>query len=188
MPFAANHQCSPSTALNPDLDWSQVRETILMLNLAVAQIELSLRSGNDSVTRLADSFTGMAGDVEVIRAATESIPACATTTIIQERCAGVAAQMHAVIVAFQFYDKLTQRLSHLSNSMAALADLVKVPEQLYNPFAWRGLQEKIKTTYTVPSDISMFEAIIKGYSVKEALLACEHKDQQKPAEDDVELF
>ena len=33
---------SGSTALRPDLDWSQLKETVLMLNLAVAQIDGSL--------------------------------------------------------------------------------------------------------------------------------------------------
>ena len=82
---------TPSRAENPDLDWSQVRETILMLNLAVAQIELSLRNGNDSVTCLGDSFTSMAGDVEMIRAAADALPGSTPTDTISERCARVSA-------------------------------------------------------------------------------------------------
>ena len=31
-----------STSINPDLDWSQLKETILMLNLSVAQIDQSM--------------------------------------------------------------------------------------------------------------------------------------------------
>ena len=31
----------PSTAVSPDLDWSQIRETVLMLFLSVAQIEIA---------------------------------------------------------------------------------------------------------------------------------------------------
>ena len=38
-----------STSANPDLDWSQLKETIIMLNLAIAQIEQSLHEGNASV-------------------------------------------------------------------------------------------------------------------------------------------
>ena len=34
-----------STARNPDLDWSQIRETILMLALSVAQEAYVLQSG-----------------------------------------------------------------------------------------------------------------------------------------------
>ena len=39
MDHPQNFAVPPSTAARPDLDWSQVRETIMMLNLAVAQIE-----------------------------------------------------------------------------------------------------------------------------------------------------
>lgn len=31
------------------LDWSQVRETVRMINLAVAQIEMSMNEGDDSI-------------------------------------------------------------------------------------------------------------------------------------------
>ncbi len=36
-----------SSAQNPDLDWSQGRETVRMVNLAVAQIEMSMTEGDD---------------------------------------------------------------------------------------------------------------------------------------------
>ena len=54
---------SPSTSANPDLDWSQIRETVAMLNLAVAQIAGTLTEGDDSVRTLVDSFTSMAGSI-----------------------------------------------------------------------------------------------------------------------------
>lgn len=161
-----------------------------MLNLAVAQIELSLRSGNDSVTSLANSFTSMAGNVETINDTASSMTTNDAAALIQEKCHSVSTQMHSAIIAFQFYDKLTQRLSHLSNSIAGLADLVKAPEQLYSPYAWHDLQNKIKSTYTVESDIAMFEAILNGQSVAEALQASDEADKmtQQNDDDDVELF
>ena len=50
----------------PDLDWSQVRETVRLLNLAVTHIEESMRDGDDSVEHLADSVTTMAGTIQLI--------------------------------------------------------------------------------------------------------------------------
>lgn len=64
---------SPSTSENPDLDWSQIRETVLMLNLAIAQISGTLKDGDDSVAVLADSFTTMAGNVETAHLAAEKL-------------------------------------------------------------------------------------------------------------------
>ena len=175
----------PSNASNPDLDWSQVRETILMLNLAVAQIELALRSGNDSVSALGDSFTSMAGNVEVIRRAVLAQPSADKS--LETICESVASDVQNAIIAFQFYDKLTQRLSHLSHSMDRLAELVGNPSKIYSPFAWAGLQEKIKSSYTVESDRAMFNAILNGASVDEALHASELAKQQE-LDDDIEFF
>ncbi|MDQ7073389.1 MAG: hypothetical protein Q9N32_08015 [Gammaproteobacteria bacterium] len=55
-----------SSANKPDLDWSQVRETVRMMNLAVAQIEMSMTEGDDSVETLTNAFTTMADRVQVI--------------------------------------------------------------------------------------------------------------------------
>ena len=181
------HFSKPSRAPNPDLDWSQVQETVLMLNAAVAQLENALRCGDESVNTLANSFTSMVGNVEVVHAAATELPDSQETQIINEHCQAVSEKMRAAIVAFQFYDKLTQRLTHLSNSLADLAQLVADPSKLYNPYAWHGLQEKIKSKYTVESDRAMFDAILEGRSVKDALTQCETAEK-KLADDDVELF
>ena len=47
---------TPSDARNPDLDWSQIRETVMMLSLALAQIERSMTDGDDSVNALTELF------------------------------------------------------------------------------------------------------------------------------------
>ena len=184
----SNPVLNGSRANNPDLDWSQVHETVLMLTLAVAQIEGALKSGDESVNTLADSFTSMVGEVETIAAAAKQLEENKEKSTISQSCQAVSEQMRATIVAFQFYDKLTQRLTHLSNSMEALANLVATPESLYNPYAWRGLQERIKSQYTVESDKAMFEAILNGKSVQAALQSSQQASEPHTKSDDVELF
>ena len=106
-----------STARNPDLDWSQIRETILMLALSVAQIEMSMRDSDGSVEVLSNSFTSMMGQVKLIERTAASLPETAETaavrTAIIENCNMVGEMMRSAIVAFQFYDKLSQRLGHV---------------------------------------------------------------------------
>lgn len=60
---------APSTADKPDLGWSQVRETVLMLGVAMGQIESAMKDGNESVAVdvLSDSFTSMYVHVQRIR-------------------------------------------------------------------------------------------------------------------------
>lgn len=178
---------SPSNALNPDLDWSQIRETVLMLNLAVAHIENAMKEGDDSVNTLTNSFTTMIGNTEVIRLAMESLEDGNEKTVIKENCEEIHAKMQSAIIAFQFYDKLTQRISHVANSLSALGNLVAHDEHVYNPFEWKGLQEKIKSKYTIESDRAMFDLLLSGASVEEALRVNREKEHQAK-EDDIELF
>jgi len=180
---------SPSDSTNPDLDWSQVRETVMMLNLATAQIAGTLKEGDESVSSLADAFTTMAGNVETAHLAAEELPDSAEKNTIIKNCEGVLGEMQHAIMAFQFYDKLNQRLSHVSSSLNVLANLVSDPTKLYNPYEWRGLQKKIQSKYTVESERMMFEYILKGKSVEEALaLTKEANKSVGPVDDDVELF
>ncbi|MDQ7073388.1 MAG: hypothetical protein Q9N32_08010 [Gammaproteobacteria bacterium] len=88
-------------------------------------------------------------------------------------------------MAFQFYDKLTQRLSHVSHSLESLVDLVGDNSRLYNPVEWSLLQEKIKSRYTMPEEHNMFELMMSGMSIQDVLQQLKQQDDKG---DDVELF
>lgn len=182
-----NHNYLPSSANNPDLEWSQVRETVLMLNLAMAQIGNAMKDGDESINTLTESFTTMMDNMAKIHAACDALPASPARAAIMENDNAASERIQAVIVAFQFYDKLSQRLTHLTDSLAALAELVATPEQLHNPHAWRGLQDMIKSKYTVEADRAMFEAILQGKTVTEAIRLAAQHPAAKPV-DDIELF
>lgn len=192
---------SGSTARNPDLDWSQIRETILMLALSVAQIEMSMRDSDGSVEVLSNSFTSMAGQVKMIERTAASLPESAETAearaAIIENCTSVGDMMRSAIVAFQFYDKLTQRLNHVTSSLGSLADLISDVRRLYNPYEWLGMQEKIRSRYTMEEERLMFEAIMQGKTIKQALVlyvqAMEEKKHKTGGggaspDEEVELF
>jgi hypothetical protein len=175
----------------PDLDWSQMRETVRMLNLAVAQIEASMREGDDSVLALTDSFTSMASAIASVRAllAEDEQIADPVSAQIEDKCASLSQKIHAAIVAFQFYDKLTQKLSHVSKSLNSLGELVSDHGRLYNPAEWCGLQEKIRSAYTVADERELFDALMRGMSIEEAMsMAKARKTPEADADSDVELF
>jgi len=177
----------PSDANNPDLDWSQIRETVMMLNVALSQVERSMTEGDESINNLTKLFTGLMGKLQVIQMASETLPENREKTAIMENCRHVTEMVNDVIVAFQFYDKLTQRLSHVSLNLSALGDLISDGHRLYSPYEWRGLQEMIKSKYYIDSDRQMFNAILKGASVKEALdIGDSHRQKEK--ENAVEVF
>ena len=174
----------------PDLDWSQVRETVLMMELSGGQIEAAMKDSNSSVDVLTDVFTSMADYMRMISDTVSALPDEGASGIAKTNLLGateqVSGMVHQAIIAFQFYDKLVQRLSHVNHSLASLSGLVSDKSRLYNPHEWVALQEKIRSKYTMREEVEMFEAVLAGMSVKEALDNFMSKINDKS--DDIELF
>lgn len=182
---------APSNSRAPDLDWSQIRETVRMLHLAVAQIEMAMREGDDSINTLSSSFTTMIEKVNAISAASAMIDGQGEArTMIQENCATVTSGMYTSIVAFQFYDKLSQRLQHVAESLSALSGLVSDNQRLFNPGEWMGLQDHILSKYSMQEEVNMFNALLSGASIEEALQLYQVKQSDESGEhsNDIELF
>lgn len=185
------HVMAGSTAANPDLSWSQVRETLLMLELAVAQISHALMDSNSSIDTLTRSFTKMCETVQAIETASTQLPndkASESATAIRAGCADVKGQTLDAIVAFQFYDKMAQRLQHVCQSMDQLANLISDPRRLYTPAEWAALQQAIKSKYSVEAERLMFDYIMQGLPVEEALKRAMTQHQAETREGDLELF
>lgn len=181
-----------STAEQPDLDWSQVRETVRMINLAVAQIDMAMRQSDDSINALTGSFTAMVEHVNAISRAAEQISGdenAAAVESIQHNCQDVSDNMQHSIIAFQFYDKLSQRLDHVNHSMTLLAELVADQSRLYNPAEWVALQNRIRGRYSMQEEQDMFDVLLSGASIEEALDACRDKvNHMTSSVEDIELF
>ncbi len=177
-------------AHNPDLDWNLLRETILMLELSAGQIEHAMKDSNTSVEVLTDSFTSMAGYLGSMSDVMDSLPddgdAGEKKAEMQRMALNVTGMVQQSIIAFQFYDKLTQRLSHVCHSLASMNDLVADRQRLYSPSEWVALQQKIRSKYTTAEEHALFEAVMEGVPVQEAL--DRYMNDMKDKGDDIELF
>ncbi len=178
----------------PDLDWSQVRETVLMLELAAGQVDAAMRDSNSSVDTLMDTFTSMASTLGMIDVALGTLPDTVGNGMvkseIQEGARQISQKVHHAIIAFQFYDKLVQRLDHVCHSLSELSDLVSSTERLYNPQEWSALQERIRSKYTMAEERGMFDAVMAGATVQDALKNYMTERMQKVEESsgEIELF
>lgn len=185
-------QLTPSSASRPDLDWSQVRETILMLNLSMTQIELALHDSSSSVGDLTDSFTSISSALCAIREVAGHLPdtpeVSAAKTEIEHLGAEVSSKVNQAIVAFQFYDRLSQRLSHVCRNLDDLGLLVNDPVRLYNPFAWVALQQKIRSKYVTEDEKHMFDTLMATRDVQVALAEFVKRKREQQPEGDIELF
>ena len=181
-------------AHTPDLDWSQIRETVLMLELAAGQVDAAMRDSNSSVDTLMDTFTSMASTLGMIDVALGTLPDTVGNGMvkseIQEGARQVSQKVHHAIIAFQFYDKLVQRLDHVCHSLSELSDLVSSTERLYNPQEWSTLQERIRSKYTMAEERGMFDAVMAGATVQDALKNYMTERMQKVEESsgEIELF
>ncbi|MBU0751713.1 MAG: hypothetical protein KJ787_04480 [Gammaproteobacteria bacterium] len=182
-----------SLAATPDLGWSQVRETVLMLELAAGQVDAAMRDSNSSVEVLTDTFTALAETLGQIEAAVDTLPDTVGNGMvkseIQDNTRLVTQKVHQAIIAFQFYDKLVQRLDHVCHCLGGLSGLVGDKGRLYNPGEWVGLQERIKSKYTMREEHEMFAAVLAGMPVAEAIEQFMVKRGQATAQGgDIELF
>ncbi|PKO42510.1 MAG: hypothetical protein CVU31_14270 [Betaproteobacteria bacterium HGW-Betaproteobacteria-4] len=179
-----------TSAHMPDLNWSQVRETVLMLELAAVQIESAMKDSDASVEVLTDSFTTMASYMRTISDTVQTLPDDGAVGLAKQNLSGVSehvsGMVHQAIIAFQFYDKLVQRLAHVGISLGDLSDLVADSRRLFNPSEWCSLQNRIRTKYTTREEIAMFEAVMQGMPVQQAV--DKFMADMKEKNDDIELF
>ena len=163
-----------------------------MLKLAAAQVEFSMRDGNKSVDVLTDSFTTMAGSMQSIDAVVQELISQQglvgeSRDILVQNCDSVAAKVQQAIVAFQFYDKLVQRVDHVVQSLSQLAELVGEPSRLYSPQEWQKLQMSIRDRYTMAQERELFDALMQGEDVQSVLDRLQAMTQDE-SNDDIELF
>jgi len=177
-----------SDSNQPDLDWSQVRETVKLITVSVTQVETCMKDGDASVNTLTESFTSMVGHMNSINELLLSLEPSDNKEAALNHCAETTEKIRESIVAFQFYDRLQQSLSHVSEGLKGLSSLVESPDRLYNPYEWQKFQQEIRGRYTMESEKIMFDAIVQGKSIVEAIHLAAKADEVGKDEDEIELF
>ena len=158
-----------------------------MLILSAVQVEDMLNESDVSVNTLTESLTSF---VEHMPAINDYLLALDSGEVRDQAlacCAETTDKIQASIIAFQFYDRMQQCLQHVTSNLKGLSELVEDQNRLYNPVEWRDFQHQIRSRYTMESEKLMFDAIVKGKSVDEAL-AIKNAHQEEDQSDNIELF
>ena len=169
--------------------WCFRSETAKLLGLSVTQIHTSLTDGDNSVGTLTQSFGQLAefsGKVNDLSSAKEITPQ--SIEKIQALSNDMSSAIDEAIVAFQFYDRLSQRMAHVSDALDRLSQLIKDDKNLNDPVGWKHLRDTIKNSYSLDAEHVMYEAIMAGATTEEALALYQEKIQESNAADDIELF
>ena len=172
------------TSISHDDEWSQIRETILIINVAVARIEHAMIDGDDSVTALSQSFIDMVKSAQQITQDASELEASPGKDKIEKECAEISQQIQSSVVAFQFYDKLSQRMSLVSKALNSLNAVLEDRSKTHDKEEWKILQDTIRSKYTLDSDQEMFDAVINGMPIEEALKTA----VEKTTEHEIEFF
>ncbi|WP_370978694.1 hypothetical protein [Agaribacterium sp. ZY112] len=177
-------------------DWSHVRETVNMLYLAICQIEATLGDSNVSVETLTQSFTSLANHTHSIADQAKQLNDPEELDVFKKDVSTTTTELQsnisASIEAFQFYDRVCQRLDHVSTSLEKVSDLLGSDNQICDPNAWKNVQNGIKSSYTMEAEHLMFEYLMRGGSVQEALEIYKHHFEKEQNDiqnnDEIELF
>ena len=177
-------------------DWSYISETINMLYLAVCQIEATMSEANSSVDVLSNSFTQLAGHTNDVSAQAQCLTEVHQLETFKEDIAQTASEIqtniNSSIRAFQFYDRVCQRVDHVARSLEKVSSVLENERDIERPDAWKAIQNQIKSSYTMEAERIMFEYIMRGGTVKEALEIYNHhfstETEDPNDKDEIELF
>lgn len=174
----------------------EVQQTILVLNLSVAQIDLSITEGDNSVNTLIDSFTFMSQHIDQIQQAGSKLAEMSgdqagmdehKSTLLSE--AGELSQkMQQAVIAFQFYDKLSQRLEHVSHGLSGLAEIVSHEMKVKNEEEWEAFKASVRKGTTMREEEELFELIFDQHVPSEEAIEImkDRMRQRMSTEDEVE--
>ncbi len=171
------------------------KETTRALELAMAQIDMSLQESDHSIGELIQSMTGvtqcMSSIKQQLSATTQITDTEYLKSNIHSACNRAEQYMQEAVVSFQFYDRLSQRISHIQENLKAVATLMQKPEQQH-PKLWDQLQEKMRSLYSIEQEQIMYNALLQNLA-NDSVLATTTDDHQAvlpkvPVVGKVELF
>ena len=183
-----NHALEPIEHPDPPgkgADWSPEQQTAHMLDLCEAQMDAALQESDGAVDALVSAFTSMVDTARNISELACTLPDSEEQRALAnlgQHCQAMSKQMASAVVAFQFYDKLSQRLGHVRYSLSTLALFVCDRSQTMQREQWKKLFAALRRLYRTEEEREIFQLMTEGMSAEEA----RQKIQRQKAEDTTE--
>jgi hypothetical protein len=165
-----------------------------MLGLCEAQMESAMEESDRAVDALIQAFTCLVDTSRSVNALTAQLPQDYQNTVVaglNQQVATISKQMASAVVAFQFYDKLSQRLGHVRYSLSTLAMFVCDRTQSENPDQWRRLMTTLRRLYRTEEERQLFQSLMDGAADDEATVnvaALKEETAVEAAVGEIELF
>ncbi|MFL6547331.1 MAG: hypothetical protein ACJ8OJ_01470 [Povalibacter sp.] len=161
---------SAETTSNPaperEEGWTPEHQAAKMLGLCETQMDSALQESDRAVDTLVQAFTSLVDITRNVGALAEQLStqskAGDQTHELQTQLGVLSKQMASAVVAFQFYDKLTQRMGHVRYSLSALALFVCNRTQMQQPEQWQRLQSQLRRLYRTEAEREVFQMVMDG--------------------------
>ncbi|HEY8539195.1 MAG TPA: hypothetical protein VIL28_10035, partial [Steroidobacteraceae bacterium] len=134
-----------------------------LLGLCEAQMESALQESDRAVDTLIKAFGGLVEVTRSLSTMAANLPPEVKAGIAQDldrQLATMSQQMGTAVMAFQFYDKLTQRLGHVRYSLSTLALFACDRTQMNQPEQWTRLLNTMRRLYRTEEERQVFSAIM----------------------------
>jgi len=184
---ATNGQPAPA-------NWSPQQQTARMLALCEAQMEAATQDSDVAVDTLINSFADLMTLVRELNAEssnnhsdTQTIK-FASEEEMRQRYQTLMRQVNNAIVAFQFYDKLSQRLGHVRYSLSTLALFVCDRLNSQKPEHWDKLVTTLGRLYRTAEERAIFDSIAGSLAITPNSEKPKAISQTASPEGSIELF
>jgi hypothetical protein len=173
-------------------NWSPESETALLLDLCEAQMEAAMRDSDQSVDVLVRAFTELVEASRLMSELAKQLPTIGGGTTqdgeeLNRRCNAISLQINDAIVAFQFYDKLSQRLGHVRHSLTTLAMFICNRTQTQQREYWLKLLTSLRRLYRTAEERAVFDLVAEGATADEVRSSVQ-ESHHNATENSVELF
>lgn len=177
----------------PSEEWTPEQQIARMLELCEAQMESALSESDVAVDALIKAFTSVTESQRSLGELLDKLPRRSSDSEdaeLRHQLTHVHKQMAHAVVAFQFYDKLTQRLGHVRYSLSTLAMFVCDNNQTRQREQWERLFGTLRRLYRTQEERDIFQLMIEGASGAEARAQAEHHSAPRDADStgEIELF
>ena len=161
------------------------------LGLCETQMTSALQESDQAVDALIRIFTSLADTMRDVGTMSAKLPPQIKATVADDldaQLAAISKQIGSAVIAFQFYDKLTQRLGHVRFSLATLAQFVCDPARAQQPEQWERLHATLRSLYRTQEEREIFQLMMDGADCACSNQAhCQNSSPQSKA-GDIELF
>jgi hypothetical protein len=163
----------------------------LLTRLAAAQIQVSVTEADREVNALTEAFTDIVEQDRALRDLVKELPE--NTELqgikksISEQTTALGSNVQNAIVAFQFFDRMCQRLEHSIQCLKELSDL-ELADVDSKISAISSIRENIYQSYSMEEERILFDAVLKRENFEDAIKVYRDSREQAEDEDDIEFF